>query len=524
MLSKFYRILTLFAGTSLLVFCSSCGWFGAKIDDQEVLDMDKEMKAEKRTTIFEGALRELGELLQAYDIPRTVIQSKNVGNQTAEKNLPSDLYTMIAATIGKVGPQLVFVPYDAQYVISEASTGGTIARLYPQIVIAGGVTGFDKEMFEKEREVEASGGWAGAQGGGHIATKADYSQLTIDLNMLDYRTQAYFPGVLASNSIALKKDKLGWGVYGYYMGSGASFDYELRRKQGVHAALRTLVEYSIIELLGKYFEVPYWRCIAGANPDEETIKRIKNQFTEQGKENQMLLIKKMLFLHGFNGLDRNSPVFKGGEEGSLKEGMRLTGTSSLPDLYIALWKTVPIKTSARRVMIDRRRRTQEMRLENAELAKAAAVKNAENEKLKQAAAAEHRQKVEKYNGHITRGDRFYQEGKYEDALKEYGEARYLFGGEQHPTKMINSINQILSQRKAVDDNYRKVVADADSLYGSAEAASFNYSSYKKALAAYESALNLKPGDKYPAEKISLIKAKMSKYSTVLEKGNGDNEW
>lgn len=524
MSSKFHNIITFAGAASLLLLCSSCGWFAGEIDDKEVLELDKELKAEKRTTVFEKSLIDLGELLKAYDMPRMVIQSKNIGNQTSEQGLPSDLYTMIAATIGKIGPQLVFVPFDAQYVISESSTGGTITRLYPQIVVAGGITGFDKEMFEKEREMEVQGGWAGAQGGGHINAKADYSQLVIDLNLLDYKTQAYFPGVLASNSIALKKDKLGWGVYGYYMGSGGSFDYDLKRKQGVHAALRTLVEYSMIELLGKYFEVPYWRCIPGANPDEEMVKRIKNQFTEQTKETQALLIKKMLFLHGYNGLDREDPLFKGAEEGSLKEGMRITGTSNLPDLYLALWKSVPLQTAARRVMIDRRRRTQEMRLKNEELAKEAATKAAEDEKLKQVAAEEHRQKVEKYNAHITSGDKYYKEGKYNEALKEYGEARYLFGGEQHPTQMINSINQILAQSKAADDNYAKAVAGADDLFNAAEAVSFNYSSYKKALAAYEAALAMRPGSKYPAEKIGLIKAKMSKYSTVLEKGNGDNEW
>ncbi|OGV34208.1 MAG: hypothetical protein A2020_04285 [Lentisphaerae bacterium GWF2_45_14] len=524
MLSKAYKVLILSMGAALPLLCSSCGWFGAEINDQEVLDMDNEMKAEKRTTVFEGALRDLGEILLAYDIPRTVVQSKNVGNQTAEKNLPSDLYTMIAATISKVGPQIVFVPYDAQYVISEATTGGTITRLYPQVVIAGGITGFDKEMFEKEREAEASGGWAGAQGGGRISASSEYSRLTLDLNMLDYKTQAYFPGVIASNAIALTRSKLGWGVHAYYMGNGGSFDYELKKKQGVHAALRTLTEYSIIELLGKYFEVPYWRCVPGANSDDDMLKRIKDRFVEQQKERQMLMIKKMLFLHGFNGLDRDDPVFKGSEEGSLKEGMRLTSTSNLPDLYVALWKSVPLKSAARRVMIDRRRRAKEAHLKNAELAKVAAAKAADQENAKKAAAEEHRQKVEKYNAHITRADRLYQEKKYDEALKEYGEARYLFGGEQYPAQMINTISQILSQRKAADDNYRKGIEYADSLYSSAESASFNYTSYKKALAAYESALKLKPQDNYPAEKISLIKSKMSKYSTVLEKGNGDNEW
>ncbi|MDD3119343.1 MAG: hypothetical protein PHQ27_09205, partial [Victivallales bacterium] len=324
----------------------SCGWMAGEIKDEEVVELDRTMKAQKLSTVFEQALNDFGILLRAYDIPRTAVQSKNIGNVTAEKNLPSDIYAMIASSLNRIGPQIVFIPYDAQYIISEATTGGTITRLYPQVVLAGGITGFDKDMFEKEREGEAAGGWAGAQGGGHLRAGAKYSRLTLDLNLLDYKTQSYFPGVQAANAIMLEQNKLGWGVYGYYMGNGGSFDYDLKTKQGVHAALRTLVEYSIIEVLGKYFQVPFWRCIRGANPDEDMVRRLRTAFHELPQPQQQLKLKQLLFLHGFNGIDRAVPTFSGTEEGALKEAMRRTSAATTVDLYIALWRDVPLETAS----------------------------------------------------------------------------------------------------------------------------------------------------------------------------------
>ena len=506
----------------LALFCSSCGWFAGEIKDKEVTDMDNEMRAQKYTTVFEKSLMDLGELLKAYYAPMTVVQSKNVGNVTAEKNLPSDIYVMIASSINKIGPQLVFVPYDAQYVVNESLTGGTITRLYPQIVIAGGITGFDKEMFEKEREMEASGGWAGAQGGVKIKAGGNYSQVTVDLNLLDYKTQSYFSGVLASNSIMLQQDKLGWGVYGYYMGNGGSFDYSLKRKQGVHSALRTLVEYSIIELMGKYFEVPYWRCIPGSNPDEEMTKKVRDNFLEKQKDQQHFMIKKMLFLHGFNGINRENPVFSGSEEGDLKEAMRRTSTSTLPDLYLALWSSVPVETASRRVMIDRRKMAKIETLKIAENTKAAAETAAAEEKKKKALEEELRRNVELFNSHIAKADQYYQKKQHKEALAEYSAARSLFGGEEYPAKMINTINGILAGQEAADEKYRALLQTADALYSEAEKASFNYSGYKKVLQAYETVLKIKPDDKNAADKIRAIKEKLSKYSNVLQKENGDN--
>jgi tetratricopeptide (TPR) repeat protein len=331
----------------------------------------------------------------------------------------------------------------------------------------------------------------------------------------------------------LQQDKLGWGVYAYYMGSGGSFDYSLKRKQGVHAALRTLLEYSIIELIGKYFEVPYWRCIPGANADDEMLKKVRDNFVEKQKNHQHLLIKKMLFLHGFNGIDRENPEFIGNEEGDLKEAMRRTSTSALPDLYLALWRTVPIETASRRVMIDRRKTAKAEELKAAEKEKAAAETAALDAQKKKEREDEQRKNVELFNSHIGKADQYYQKKQYKEALSEYDAAHRLFGGEEYPVKMINAIKALAAEQQAAaeksraalqaaDEKYRAAVHTADNLYSEAESASFNYGKYKKVLQAYEDVLKIKPDDKNAAEKVRAIKEKLSKYSNVLQKENGDN--
>ncbi len=509
------------AGIGLML--NSCGWFTGEIDDQEVKDLHAGMRAQKRTTVFDGALRNFGHLLRAYDVPHTAIQSKNVGNMTGEKNLPSDLYTMIASSLNKIGHQVTFIPYDVQYVVAESTTGGKITRVYPKIVISGGLTGFDKEMFEKQREAEASGGWAGAQGGGHLKASGTYSRLTLDLNMLNYRTQTYFPGVIVSNSIALTKSSLGWGIYGYYMGNGAAFDYDLKEKQGVHAALRTLVEFSLMQLLGKYFVIPYWRIVKGANPDPELIAHAQECFLEKSENQQQLMLKKMLFLHGYKGMDLHSTVFRGSEDGALKEAMRRYKVSSSVKLYMALWENVSISKAEKIVRKYRRTKAIEDR-KIAEQEQKLAAKRAEEEKARKIAARKrHEQNVKIYNVCIDRGNNLYKAKKYIQAQAEFAKAHQLFSQQAYPVKMLNYIKVIQQRQKQADTKLRKYIAYADSLYRAAEDASFKYTNYKKALNAYSTALSFKPSDTYLQGQVKKIKQKLSKYNTVYQM-EGDEKW
>ena len=512
------------AGCTALVALTlcSCGWITAQTDDEEVKDLEKDMRAEKRTTVFEQSLGRLGLMLKGYGVPDTPVQSKNIGNQTAEQSVPTDLYVMVATTISKIGKPLIFIPYDVQYVIGETTTGGNIQRIYPKVVIAGGITGFDQDMVEKEREMEAEGGWAGASAGGRLSAEGGLSRITIDLNMLDYKTQVYFPGVVTSNSICLRKDKLGWGVFAYYMGNGGSFDYDLKHKQGVHAALRTVVEFSLIELLGKMFEVPYWKCIEGAEPDLKMAERLRDEFAYLPEDKQALKIKKMLFLHGYD-VQRDVPVIQGFEEKIIRTEMNNRKCSSMADLYIKLWNTVPIEKSAVRVAIEQRYRLREerekQRITEAENKEKAAA--AEQEKKQQDAAMQ--AKINSFHVNVASGDELFQKQKYDEAAVFYARAAELFSGEAYPAQKLKEIQTIKDKARAETDQRTNLYAEAERSFKSAENAAFNQAAYKQALQSVQAALAADPGNRKLTEMLKTINGKLDKYKTVLGAGK-ENEW
>ena len=128
----------------------------ATVHDEEVTDLDKDMGTpDSRITAYESSLKRFGRMLEAYDLQDLRIQSKLISNETADHTLPRSISKMMATSINKIGKKVVYLPYDPNYVISEASTGGNISRSLPQVVIDGGITEFDKGMIEKSRELKS---------------------------------------------------------------------------------------------------------------------------------------------------------------------------------------------------------------------------------------------------------------------------------------------------------------------------------------------------------------------------------
>jgi hypothetical protein len=500
----------------------SCSWITAGTDDQEVRDLEKDMRAEKRTTVFEESLIKLGLMLKGYGVPETPVQSKNIGNESAEKSVPTDLYVMVSTTISKIGKPLVFIPYDVQYVVGETTTGGTIQRIYPKVVVTGGITGFDQDMVEKEREMEAEGGWAGASGGGRVSAEGGLSRVTIDLSMMDYKTQAFFSGVIISNSICLRKDKLGWGVFAYYMGNGASFDYSLKHKQGVHAALRTVVEFSMIELLGKMFEVPYWKCIDGAAPDARMMERIRDEFAYLPEDKQALKLKKMLFLHGCD-VQKDVPVIQAFEEKIIRTEMNSRSCASMAELYVKLWETVPIERSSVRVAIEERYQQREDREKQRLVEAENKEKAVQAEQLKTQQAAALQSKINSFKANVASGDELFQKQKYDEAAGFYAKASELFPGEAYPQQRLKQIQEYKNRVQAESDRRAELNARAEQLFRAAEGAEFNQANYKQALQAVQAAMSADPGNKKTEDMYKTINVKLDKYKTVWGASKA-NEW
>ncbi|MBF0176193.1 MAG: DUF4384 domain-containing protein [Magnetococcales bacterium] len=279
---------------SALVALGGAGLYGCVSSDPPAIDMKETEAVVSRQTDQDEVLYDFGKLIRAYTGKSAThpyyLQIKPITNDTGGgAGLPSDITRMVSTTIDKIGAPMVNVPYDPQYLSNEIGLRGGIrlGNKMPDIVIAGAITEFDKDLATKgtsqQLDLSVPLGQSSADASAEKRSDAQESRMTIDFGVLSYVTQTS-TGAHTSNTVSVRKENKTSGWAFSIFGTGFGMTGNASRSQGVHAAIRSLVEVSVVQLLGREFRVPYWRMLKGAEPDRLLIRTIKEDIDAAGSE------------------------------------------------------------------------------------------------------------------------------------------------------------------------------------------------------------------------------------------------
>ena len=115
-----------------------------------------------------------------------------------------------------------------------------------------------------------------------------------------------------------------------------------------------------------------------------------------------------------------------------------------------------------------------------------------------------------YASAIELADKFYTDKKYSEALEPYQRASSIRPAEKYPLEQITIINKLLAEQKKTDDDFQKLLADAD--------LQLKAGKYPEARGFYVTAGTLKPTEKLPKDKIIEIDGILAD----LKQKNGNN--
>ena len=123
-----------------------------------------------------------------------------------------------------------------------------------------------------------------------------------------------------------------------------------------------------------------------------------------------------------------------------------------------------------------------------------------------------------YNKVIAEADKLFEKQSYTEAKAKYNEAKKIDPSQTYPDDRLLVISQLLAEKQSAEENYNMTVTLADNL--------FDQKKYNEALTEYQNANKLKPGEKYPSERIDAItkimadlKAKEANYEKALAAGD-----
>jgi hypothetical protein len=104
------------------------------------------------------------------------------------------------------------------------------------------------------------------------------SIVTIDLQMGDLVQRQVIPGTSTTNTITVVERGRGGSAEGLINDGAISIDISQNRTEGTGQAVRTLLEYSLIELLGRFTKVPYSRCLEGESTRSTNLAELRDAY------------------------------------------------------------------------------------------------------------------------------------------------------------------------------------------------------------------------------------------------------
>jgi hypothetical protein len=140
------------------------------------------------------------------------------------------------------------------------------------------------------KEVKLRYGGAGKQG---------LARITLDFNLLDFQTMTGIAKMNTVNTMEVHKavagKELGISLFGQTFGLKGS----VKKVQGRHAAVRLLVELSMIQITGKHLVLPYWRLLGDdAVPDKVVMDALTKYYYSLSDPEAIANVQEWLYLYG----------------------------------------------------------------------------------------------------------------------------------------------------------------------------------------------------------------------------------
>lgn len=310
----------------------------------------QETLPETKSTVFSNSLIELGRVNKIFGQGKLRVMVKNIVDNTgtslpSEGEIPEDITEMLKSSLNGVGGNILYIPYDPSFMLNTAKTGYSTwgDKQLPDIILSGGITEFDRGLVTKGENADFGADIKGSPFTLDFGdkTKSSLASITLDFNLIDFKTFTGIPHMQAINNIkvhkGLRDDSLGFTIYGASIGVKGT----MKKIQGRHAATRLLVQLSLIQVLGRYQRLPYWKLLPGTDEDTIVISLLTEDFYALSSKERIAKTQEYLILLGkevdITGVLDNKTLAAldtvAGAAGSKKLGI---------DQFLAVYRQIPL--------------------------------------------------------------------------------------------------------------------------------------------------------------------------------------
>lgn len=258
----------------------------------------------RNVTSFSDSLRCMDALLLEYGLGaqgsgKSLLTSQGILDKTG-RNLGDDNREVLIATVAKLAARseaFVFVNYNPRELDELLQHLKVTQRrdfALANYELIGAITQLDDNVSAASLGLSAFGG------PGELGYSKDQlvTVLGVDFSVSHAVSRQVISGITASNRIAVARRGTAVEGGGHIKKAGILFHVALEQNEGLGAALRTLVELSTIEVLGKLAKVPYWQCLQIEQTNPEVLALTADWFQAMSEGEQVTFVQRVLRQHG----------------------------------------------------------------------------------------------------------------------------------------------------------------------------------------------------------------------------------
>lgn len=253
----------------------------------------------RNVTSFSASLRCMDDLFQRMGKTNYLITAQDIPDATGK--VQTGTKDMLISAISQMSVKsnafnfIDFEEYGSVFVLGSflAAPGGPPVPAgfeVPNYYVRGAITQLDSGAIAES----ASGGVGIPEADIGFSTDQVMSVVSVDLNIGNVLNRRMLPGVSANNSIVVRRSGSSFDGGATINKLGANFNLTFNRSEGMHAAVRSLIELSTIEVLGKLLQVPYWRCLEIEQTNPEVVAVARGWFDSMSQQQRVQFVQRAL--------------------------------------------------------------------------------------------------------------------------------------------------------------------------------------------------------------------------------------
>lgn len=310
----------------------------------------------KRETAYSRPLQCLGELYATYSSrqePLIVAVMPAVDNtqafQFTNAEIPREFTLMVESAVNSVSPRIRLSNVSHEFLVNETALGVQLHRMLPNVLLKPGISEFDRGLAIRAKRFDVGAFFGKGRGetdasfdrGNDSAT----TRVALDMVAYDYATMTSLPNAHASLGVEVGRNSVeqGWSIAIYGWGIGSTVTS--KAIQARHEAVRVLTEYAVLQTLGRYLSLPYWRCAEGVPEDEAIKSSLQRLFKQWTEKEQIAQLQELLQYHGFSAVKPTGTPDAATTDAMLdlqSRNPRLPTDLRSVELYYRLYASIPV--------------------------------------------------------------------------------------------------------------------------------------------------------------------------------------